>query len=422
MSHSLADKLGRGMLNYIFAGFFVVALFVALGALCLTGDFGIFEAVMQASFDGAKNGFEIALYLTGMLCLWLGLLRIAEEAGLVTRLARLASPVLRILFPSIPKGHPAMGNIVMNISANMLGLDNAATPLGLKTMQQLQELNPNKTDRPSDAMLMFIGLNASGLTIIPTSIIAFRMQAGASNPADVFLPILMATTVSTLIVSLLIALRQRINLLRLPMLLLLGSIALCFAGIVYGSILLAPEIFARLSTGISATILVSLMSGFVLYAICKRIPVYEVFVEGAKEGFSTAITIVPYLVAMLVSIGIFRASGAMGMLSDGLVYLMNLIQIDAAWVEALPTILMKPLSGSGARGLMVDAMQTHGADSFVGRLASTVQGASDTTFYVIALYLGSVGIRQSSYILNYSLLGDLAGAVTAIGVTYLFFG
>lgn len=409
------------MLNYIFTAFFAIALIASLWGLCSAGDFDTFEGVMQASFDGAKSGFEIALYLTGMLCLWLGLLRIAEAAGLVARLARLATPLLRTLFPSIPAGHPSMGNIVMNISANMLGLDNAATPLGLKTMQQLQELNPQK-DRPSDAMLMFMGLNASGLTIIPTSIIAFRMQAGAANPADVFLPILMATTASTLTVTLLVALRQGISLLRAPLLITLGVIALLFSAIIYGSLTLEAEVFSRLGTGISAMLLVSLMSGFVLYASYKRVAVYEVFIEGAKEGFTTAITIVPYLVAMLVGIGILRASGAMGLLSEGLTALMGLLHIDAAWVEALPTILMKPLSGSGARGLMVDAMQTHGADSFVGRLASTVQGASDTTLYVVALYLGSVGLRRSSYIIGYSLLGDLVGAVTAIGVTYLFFG
>lgn len=408
------------LLNYIFVAFFVIGFAIALGTLFLSGDFGVFERIMQASFDQAKNGFEIALYLTGMLCLWLGLMRIAEAAGLVQRLAQLAAPLLRIFFPSLPDGHPALGNIMMNISANMLGLDNAATPLGLKTMQQLQELNQTP-DRPSDAMLMFIGLNASGLTIIPTSIIAFRMQAGAANPADVFLPILMATTVSTLVVTVLVALRQRINPVRLPFVLFLLCISLIFSGIIYLSTLLAPADFSRFSTGMSAMLLVGLMTFFVAYAAYRHLGVYELFIQGAKEGFATAVDIVPYLVAMLVGIGVFRASGAMTLLSDILVWLVASAGLDTAWVDALPTILMKPLSGSGARGLMVDAMQTYGADSFVGRLTSTVQGASDTTFYVIALYLGSVGIRHSSYIVGYSLLADLAGAFTAVVITYLFF-
>lgn len=393
---------------------------MGLVGVCTTGDFGVFQSIMQASFDQAKNGFEISLYLTGMLCLWLGLLRIAEEAGVIQGLARWASPLLRIFFPNLPAGHPAMGNIVMNISANMLGLDNAATPLGLKTMQQLQAINPSP-DKPSDAMLMFIGLNASGLTIIPTSIIAFRMQAGVTNPADVFLPILMATSASTLVVMVLTAIRQRINLFRPAFLAFILFIGLFFSIVIYLSTALTSDKFSALSTGVSAMILVGLMTGFVGYAAFRRVPVYDVFIQGAKDGFSTAITIVPYLVAMLVGIGIFRASGAMTLLIESLRWIMGAIDIDTSWVEALPTILMKPLSGSGARGLMVDAMQTYGADSFVGRLTSTVQGASDTTFYVIALYLGSVGIRDSSYILGYSLLADLAGAITAIGVTYLFF-
>lgn len=408
------------VLNYIFIAFFVIAGVVALGALCLSGDFSVFERIMSATFEQSKNGFEISLYLTGVLSLWLGFLRIAERSGLIDTFARLVSPVLSVLFPSVPKGHPAMGNIFMNISANVLGLDNAATPLGLKTMNALQELNPRK-DEPSDAMMMFIALNASGLTIIPTSIIAFRMQAGASNPADVFIPILLATTVSTLTAMLLVGLRQRINLLAPPLLLVYALVALLFGGIYYASTAVSLEVFSRVSAGISAMMLVGMMLLFLLSGLLRGVNVYDAFIEGAKEGFTTAVGIIPYLIAMLVGIGVFRASGAMDLLSSGLTAVVSWLGLDTSWVEALPTMLMKPLSGSGARGLMVDAMQTHGADSFVGRLACTVQGACDTTFYVIALYLGSIGIKRSSYVLGYSLLADLAGCIAAVLATYLFF-
>lgn len=408
------------VLNYIFIAFFVIAGVVALGALCLSGDFSVFERIMSATFEQSKNGFEISLYLTGVLSLWLGFLRIAERSGLIDTFARLVSPVLSVLFPSVPKGHPAMGNIFMNISANVLGLDNAATPLGLKTMNALQELNPRK-DEPSDAMMMFIALNASGLTIIPTSIIAFRMQAGASNPADVFIPILLATTVSTLTAMLLVGLRQRINLLAPPLLLVYALVALLFGGIYYASTAVSLEVFSRVSAGISAMMLVGMMLLFLLSGLRRGVNVYDAFIEGAKEGFTTAVGIIPYLIAMLVGIGVFRASGAMDLLSSGLTAVVSWLGLDTSWVEALPTMLMKPLSGSGARGLMVDAMQTYGADSFVGRLACTVQGACDTTFYVIALYLGSIGIKRSSYVLGYSLLADLAGCIAAVLATYLFF-
>lgn len=408
------------VLNYIFVGFFVIAFVMALGHLFLTGDFLIFERIMKACFDQSKNGFEISLYLTGVLCLWLGLLKIAERTGIIQTLASWASPLLSILFPSVPKNHPAMGNIFMNISANMLGLDNAATPLGLKTMESLQSLNPRK-EEPTDAMLMFLGLNASGLTIIPSSVIAFRMQAGAANPADVFLPILMATTASTLVIMLLMAMKQRINLWRRPMIMFLLVVLSLFASIVWLGAQLPPEEFSRISTGISSMVLVGIILAFVFGGVRRRINVYESFIEGAKEGFSTAVGIIPYLIAMLVGIGVFRASGAMDLLAEGLLSLFESLGWDSRWVEALPTMLMKPLSGSGARGLMVDAMQTHGADSFVGRLACTVQGASDTTFYIIALYFGAIGIRRTAYAVPYSLLADLAGAVTATLVTYLFF-
>lgn len=407
-------------LHYIFVGFFVVALLMALGELLLTGSFASFDAIVQSSFAQAKNGFEISLYLTGMLCLWLGLLKVAERSGLVSSMARRSTPVLSALFPSLPKDHPALGNIFMNISANMLGLDNAATPLGLKAMQELQGLNQDKSS-PSDAMLMFLALNASGLTIIPTSIIAYRMQAGAANPADIFLPILMATTASTLVAVLLVALRQGINLLQRPLLLTFGAILSSFGLILWAAKVLPAETFGSVSTGVASMILLSMMTTFLVIGARRGLNVYDTFVEGAKEGFSTAVTIIPYLVAMLVGIGVFRASGGIELIERTLRWLVAALGWDTSFVEALPTILMKPLSGSGARGLMVDAMQTHGADSFVGRLCCTVQGASDTTFYVIALYLGSVGIRRSSYVVGYSLLADLAGAITAILVTYLFF-
>lgn len=407
-------------LHYLFVGFFVVALLMSLGELFVSGSFATFDAVVQASFAQAKNGFEISLYLTGMLCLWLGLLRVAERSGLVGAMARRSAPVLSALFPSIPKGHPVMGNVFMNISANMLGLDNAATPLGLQAMKGLQELNADK-EKPSDAMIMFLALNASGLTIIPSSIIAYRMQAGAANPADVFLPILMATTASTLVATILIALRQRINLLQRPLLLFFGAILLAFGGVLAGAKLLPAETFGRISTGVASMILLVMMTSFLVVGAKRGLNVYDTFVEGAKEGFSTAVTIIPYLVAMLVGIGMLRASGAIDFIEHALSWCVASIGLDTSFVDALPTILMKPLSGSGARGLMVEAMQTHGADSFVGRLCCTVQGASDTTFYVIALYLGSVGIRRSSYVVGYSLLADLAGALTAIFVTYLFF-
>ncbi len=375
---------------------------------------------MNSSFVQAKNGFEIALYLTGILCLWLGFLKIAEESGVTDKLASLASPILVRLFPSLPREHKVFGNIFMNISANMLGLDNAATPLGLKTMQELQVLNEDKKN-PSDAMIMFLALNASGLTLIPTTIIAFRMQAGAANPADVFLPILMATSAATLVAIILVALKQGISLLSKPLLIFFFSFLALFSSIIYFAQTMPNEEFSRISTGVSAFLLMSIILVFLLSAWRKGINAYETFINGAKEGFDTAIMIVPYLVAMLVSIGAFRASGAMDLVMQGFTYLVNLFGLDTQWVEAIPTILMKPLSGSGARGLMVDAMQTYGADSFVGRLCCTVQGTSDTTFYVIALYLGSVGISRTKYLVAYSLLADLAGAITAIFCTYLFF-
>lgn len=406
--------------NYIFISFFLIALVMGVVDLLLTGQFSVFEAIVQSTFDQAKNGFEISLYLTGVLCLWLGFMRVAERSGLMGRIAGWSSPVLSRLFPSVPKDHPALGNIFMNFAANILGLDNAATPLGIKTMESLQELNAQK-ERATDAMIMFLAINASGLTIIPTSIIAYRMQAGAANPADIFLPILIATAVSTLVAVLCIGFKQRINFLQRPLLLFILSFVALIGIVVWGARALPPDLFRNLSTGVSAVILFSIMCLFIVSGMRARINVYDAFIDGAKEGFTTAITIVPYLIAILVGIGVFRACGAMDLLIEGLRKGISLFGLDTQFVEALPTMLMKPLSGSGARGLMVDAMQTYGADSFVGRMCCTVQGATDTTLYVVALYFGAVKVRDSRYTVSYSLLADLAGAVTAVFVTYLFF-
>lgn len=409
------------VLNYIFVGFFAIAFFIALFHLVVSGDFSLFNEIVNAMFQQSKSGFEISLYLSGMLCLWMGIMNIAERSGMINSLARVSSPLLSVLFPSIPKNSPVIGDIVMNISANLLGLDNAATPIGLKAMQGLQDLNKKK-EEASDAMIMFISLNASGLTIIPTSIIAYRMIAGAANPSDVFIPILIATAMSTLTVVVSVGIKQRINLMSKHLILfivcLLGLISLA----VYGSVFMDNELFSSISKGISSFILMSVILCFILFGIKKKINVYDAFIDGAKNGFSVAISIVPYLIAILVGIGVFRASGAMDIMTRGISWFFGLFDIDTRFVDAIPTILMKPLSGSGARGLMVDAMNTFGADSFVGRLCSTVQGASDTTFYIIAVYFGAVKIKNTRYTTGFSLLADLVGAITAVIVTYLFFG
>lgn len=409
------------LLNYIFIGFFLIAFIIAAFRFAFWGDYMIFDEIVRSTFDQAKNGFEISLYLTGMLCLWIGFMRIAEKSGLIAKLAHAASPVLRGLFPSLPPDHPVLGSIFMNASANMLGLDNAATPLGLKAMQQLQELNVKK-EKASDAMIMFLALNASGLTLIPTTIISFRMKGGAMNPSDIFIPILIATTASTLTAILSIGLRQKINLLKKPLVLFFLSMFALIGMIIWASQTLPPEVFKTASQALSSMILFGIMCWFIISGMRAKINVYDAFIEGAKEGFGTAITIIPYLVAILVGIGVFRACGAMDMLTQGMRFTVGAIGLNTDFVEAVPTMLMKPLSGSGARGLMVDAMQQYGADSFIGRLCCTVQGASDTTFYVVALYYGSVKIKNTRYTVGYSLLADLAGAVAAVLVTYMFFG
>lgn len=409
------------VLNYIWIAFFLIAFAVATGKLLLGGDTAVFTEIVNASFAAAKSGFEISIGLAGILSLWLGLMKVGERGGVIQRFARLAAPVFGKLFPGIPAGHPVTGSIFMNLSANLLGLDNAATPMGLKTMQQLQELNRDKTVA-SDPMIMFLCINASGLTLIPITILMYRAQLGAANPSDVFLPILLATATSTLVALLAVCIRQRINLLQRNLLLFFGGMATFIGGVTWLFRSLAEEQVARYSTLFANALLFTIICGFIVCALRRKINVYDAFIEGAKEGFHTAVTIIPYLVAILVGIGVFRASGAMDFLIDGVRWLFASVGVNTDFVEALPTILMKPLSGSGARGMMLDAMQTYGADSFVGRLASVVQGSTDTTFYVVALYYGSVGIRNTRYTIPCSLLADLAGALAAIAMAYLFFG
>ena len=384
------------------------------------GDTQVFTEIINASFASAKTGFEISIGLTGILSLWLGIMKIGEKGGVVQAFARIASPVFSKLFPGLPKGHPATGSIFMNFSANLLGLDNAATPMGLQAMKQLQELNPRK-DEASNAMIMFLCINASGLTLIPITIMMYRAQLGAANPSDVFLPIMLATFTSTLVAILAVCIKQRINLLQRNLLLFFGGAILFIGGVFFLFRLMSQEQVSLYSTLFANTLLFTIICGFIVSGLRKRLNVYEAFIEGAKEGFRTAVTIIPYLVAILVAIGIFRASGAMDFLIDCVRWAVGAVGLNTDFVEALPTILMKPLSGSGARGMMLDAMNTYGADSFVGRLSSIVQGSCDTTFYVVALYYGSVGIKNTRYTVPCALLADLAGAIAAILIAYLFF-
>lgn len=408
------------VLNYIWIAFFLIAFVVASGKLLLAGDTQVFTDIINASFASAKTGFEISIGLTGILSLWLGIMKIGEKGGVVQTFARIASPVFSKLFPDLPKDHPATGSIFMNFSANLLGLDNAATPMGLQAMKQLQELNTKK-EEASNAMIMFLCINASGLTLIPITIMMYRAQLGAANPSDVFLPIMLATFTSTLVAILAVCFKQRINILQRNLLLFFGGAILFIGGVFYLFHLMNQEQVSLYSTLFANTLLFTIICGFIVSGVRKKINVYDAFIEGAKEGFHTAITIIPYLVAILVAVGIFRASGAMDFLIDGVRWTVASLGLNTDFVEALPTILMKPLSGSGARGMMLDAMNTYGADSFVGRLSSIVQGACDTTFYVVALYYGSVGIKNTRYTVPCALLADLAGAIAAIIIAYLFF-
>ena len=408
------------VLNYIWIAFFLIAFVVAIGKLVIGGDTAVFTEIIKASFASAKTGFEISLGLTGILSLWLGIMKIGEKGGVIQAFARLAAPVFSKLFPDIPRDHPVTGSIFMNLSANLLGLDNAATPMGLKAMQQLQELNPNK-ESASNSMVMFLCINASGLTLIPITIMMYRAQLGAANPSDVFLPIMLATFTSTLVAILAVCVRQKINILQRNLILFFGGLGLFIGGLVWLFNSMEQEQVSLYSTLFANTLLFTIICGFIISGMRKKINVYDAFIEGAKEGFQTAITIIPYLVAILVGIGVFRASGAMDFIIQGVRFGIASIGLNTDFVEALPTMLMKPLSGSGARGMMLDAMNTYGADSFVGRLSSIVQGSCDTTFYVVALYYGSVGIRNTRYTVQCALLADLAGAIAAIAMAYLFF-
>lgn len=409
------------VLNYIWIAFFVIAFVIGLAKLIFEGDVSVFPAMMNATFDTSKTAFEISLGLTGVLSLWLGVMKIGEHSGFINALARVLSPVFSRLFPDIPKGDPATGAIFMNIAANMLGLDNAATPLGLKAMERLQTLNPRK-DTASNPMIMFLVLNTSGLTLIPVSILVYRSQLGAQQPTDVFIPILLATFFSTLAGIIITSVYQRINLFNRTILLTLGGMLAIVGGIIWGFGQLNKEQMSVVSTSVANIVLMTIIIAFILAGVRKRINVYDAFIEGAKEGFQTAVRIIPYLVAILVAIGVFRASGAMDMLVDGIKGLVAACGGNTAFVEALPTALMKPLSGSGARGMMVDTMTTYGPDSFVGRLSCLFQGSTDTTFYILAVYFGSINIKYTRHAVTCGLLADLCGVIAAITLAYMFFG
>ena len=426
------------VLNWIWIAFFIIAFVIALVKLVFFGDFEVFPAMMASTFSSSKTAFEISLGLTGVLALWLGIMKIGEKGGVVNVLAKMLSPLFTKLFPDIPKGHPVTGSIFMNIAANMLGLDNAATPLGLKAMEQMQELKNGKIEElknrgqlaeaedlkvtATNPMIMFLVLNTSGLTLIPISIMVYRAQMGAAQPTDIFIPILLATFFSTLAGVIITSLFQKINLLNRTILLFLGGAALVVAGVIWGFGQLDSVLMNKVSTSTANILLMTIIIAFILAGIRKKVNVYDAFIEGAKDGFTTAVRIIPYLVAILVGIGVFRASGAMDMLIDGIKWSVEACGGNSDFVGALPTALMKPLSGSGARGMMVDAMTTYGADSFIGRLSCIFQGSTDTTFYILAVYFGSVGIVKTRHAVTCGLLADLAGIIAAIAIAYMFFG
>ena len=408
------------VLNYIWIAFFLIAFVIATVRLVFMGDTEVFPAIMNSTFETSKAAFKISLGLTGVLSLWLGIMKIGEKGGVINVVARVLSPVFTRLFPDIPKGHPVTGSIFMNVAANMLGLDNAATPLGLKAMEQLQELNPKK-DTATNPMIMFLVLNTSGLTLIPVSIMVYRAQMGAAQPTDIFVPILLATFFSTLAGIIFTSLYQHINLINRTMLLTLGGMSAVVAAIIWGFAQMDKAQMNVVSNSVANILLMLIIVMFILAGMRKKVNVYDAFIEGAKDGFNTAVRIIPYLVAILVGIGVFRASGAMDMLVDGIKWTVAALGGNTDFVGALPTALMKPLSGSGARGMMVDAMTTYGADSFVGRLSCIFQGSTDTTFYILAVYFGSVGIRYTRHAVACGLLADLAGVIAAIAICYLFF-
>lgn len=444
------------VLNYIWISFFLIAFAIGLVRLVVMGDFDVFPAMMNSTFDASKTAFEISIGLTGVLSLWLGIMKIGEKGGVVNVIARLLAPIFTRLFPDIPKGHPVTGSIFMNIAANMLGLDNAATPLGLKAMEQMQELNVAKNEElrmkneesgvtgatctsfdnssdieaviarknatASNPMIMFLVLNTSGLTLIPVSIMTYRAQMGAAQPTDIFIPILLATFVATIAGIIITALYQKINLFNRTMMLTLGGACAAVGAVIWGFSQMDPDTMNKVSTTTATVMLMTIIVGFIAAGLRKKVNVYDAFIEGAKDGFHTAVRIIPYLVAILVGIGVFRASGAMEMVIDSVKWVISACGIDTTFVDALPTAIMKPLSGSGARGMMVDTMQTFGADSFVGRLACIFQGSTDTTFYILAVYFGAVNIKYTRHAVAAGLLADLAGVIAAILICYLFFG
>ena len=409
------------VLNYIWIAFFIAAFVIALCRLIFMGDTEVFPAIVNSTFETSKTAFEISLGLTGVLSLWMGLMKIGEQGGLVNALARWLSPIFNRIFPDIPKGHPVTGTMFMNISANMLGLDNAATPMGLKAMQELQQLNTKK-DTATNPMIMFLVLNTSGLTLIPMSVLLYRAQLGAAQPTDVFIPILLATTVSTIVGLLVTSIYQRINLFNRTMMLFLFGVALFLAAGTWGVASLSRVQVELFSTTLANVLLFTIIVLFIVSGMLRKVNVYEAFIEGAKEGFATAVRIIPYLVAILVAVGVFRASGGMDVLIGAVAWCVEACGGNSDFVGALPTALMKPLSGSGARGMMIDAMTTYGVDSFAGRLACLFQGATDTTFYIIAVYFGSVGIRKTGHDITCGLIADAAGIIAAIVIGYLFFG
>jgi len=407
-------------LNYIWIAFFLIGFLAALGQLIFAGNTQIFNDLVNSVFSNAKTGFEISLGLTGALTLWMGLLKVGEKGGIINILGRFMGPFFQKLFPGLPKGHPAYGSITLNIAANMLGLDNAATPVGLKAMKEMQDVNPDK-ETASNAQIMFLVLNAAGLTIIPVSIIVYRTQLGAVNPADIFIPILISTFFASITGMISVAIIQKINLFDRVILAYLGGLTAIITGIIFYFSRLPKEQITTASTFAANFILISIIVLFIVLAFIKKVNVYDAFIEGAKEGFNIAIKIIPFLVAILVAIGIFRASGVMDFIIDGIAKFFAWLGVDTQFTGALPVAFMKPLSGSGARGLMVDAMTTYGPDSFIGRLACTMQGTTDTTFYIVAVYFGSVGIKNTRYSIGCGLLADLAGFIAAIFVAYLFF-
>ncbi|MBR4963144.1 MAG: spore maturation protein [Muribaculaceae bacterium] len=409
------------VLNYIWIAFFVIAFAVAIIKSTFGGDLNVWSDVMNSSFSSARTAFEISLGLTGVLSLWLGIMKIGERGGIIATFARFVSPFFSRLFPSIPKDSPIFGSIFMNFSANMLGLDNAATPLGLKAMKEMQEINTQK-DKATDAMIMFLVLNTTGLTLVPISVMVYRAQMGAMNPSDVFLPILIATYISTLAGLIITCIKQRINLFDKVILSTIAVVTALIGGVLAFFMNLPQDKVSLYSTVGANSLLFTIIMIFLASGIRKKINVYEAFIDGAKEGFKTAVTIIPYLVAILVAIGMFRASGAMDYLTEGITYLVAACGVDTDFVGAIPTALMKPLSGSGARGMMVDAMTTYGADSFVARVASTIQGSTDTTLYIIAVYFGAVGIKNSRYAAGVGLIADVVGIIAAIFTAYVFFG